>query len=270
MKIIHFEKKPLAELPFLNAGKKPGQVKVDKLPVFEAKVDHLPNGITAIVATSDLQGRALQFNDLEAEPPLLGEIVPFWLREEVLPFFDCIDLSRIAALLAGDFFTVSNADKRGGTGDVSKVWKAFGDCFSWVAGVAGNHDLFGADQLAWIKSQKNLYLLDGDLQEIAGIRFGGLGGIIGNSSKPQRREEVVYLNTLAKILSRNLDILIMHEGPDGNGPEQPGNRKICEAMNRSWPDLVIRGHQHWDQPFAQLPCGTQVLNVDMRVVILTI
>ncbi len=53
--------------------------------------------------------------------------------------------SPVAALLAGDFYTVPALDKRGGTGDVTDVWRAFGECFAWVA---GNHDLFG-DRNIW-------------------------------------------------------------------------------------------------------------------------
>lgn len=33
--------------------------------------------------------------------------------------------------------------------------------------------------------------------------------------------------------------------------------------------LVVRGHSHWDEPLAELKSGTQVLNVDARVVVLT-
>ena len=54
----------------------------------------------------------------------------------------------IGVLLAGDLYTVPALDRRGGSGDVTAVWRAFGDEFSWVVGVAGNHDTFGADLFA--------------------------------------------------------------------------------------------------------------------------
>jgi len=75
--------------------------------------------------------------------------------------------SPVAALLAGDFYTVPALDKRGGTGDVTDVWRAFGECFAWVA---GNHDLFG-DRNIWRPSfVPPLYYLDGETIEVDGIK----------------------------------------------------------------------------------------------------
>jgi hypothetical protein len=80
-----------------------------------------------------------------------------------------------------------------------------------------------------------MHYLDGDVVEVAGLRIGGIGGIIGSPLKPQRRDESNYFQTL----------------------EQHA------------PRLVIRGHKHWPHPLAQFSSGLQVLNVDKRVVILT-
>ncbi len=64
MRILTLEPKPIAELTFLNAGRGPGQYYEDILPVELAWVDQLPDGVAAIVVTSDLQGReALQASD---------------------------------------------------------------------------------------------------------------------------------------------------------------------------------------------------------------
>ncbi len=59
-----------------------------------------------------------------------------------------------------------------------------------------------------------------------------------------------------------------------DGPDVPdfgfrGSPRIRHAFVSSEPTLVVRGHAHWNQPFAELSNGTQVLNVDARVVILT-
>jgi hypothetical protein len=49
--------------------------------------------------------------------------------EQVLPMLGADNSSPVAALLAGDFYTVPALDKRGGTGDVTDVWRAFGRAY---------------------------------------------------------------------------------------------------------------------------------------------
>ena len=76
---------PILEIPFLNAGRGPGGFYVDRLPVLVAAVDRLPDGVDAIVATGDLQGRE-RFEESKGGPPrLLGEVLPRWLSTDVLP-----------------------------------------------------------------------------------------------------------------------------------------------------------------------------------------
>ena len=143
--------------------------------------------------------------------------------EQVLPMLGADNSSPVAALLAGDFYTVPALDKRGGTGDVTDVWRALGECFAWVA---GNHDLFG-DRNIWRHSfVPPLYYLDGETIEVDGIKIGGICGIIGNPSRPQRRTEDDDLRTLEELLSQLLDVLLMHEGPDGRGFGQRGDPRI--------------------------------------------
>ena len=179
MKIIEFHPKPVTTFPFLNAGKGAGQFFEAQLPLHHARVDRLPNGVSAIVVTSDLQGRE-RFQDAPGNAPrLLGEALPRQLRERVLPTLGVTDLSTVAALLAGDFYTVPALDKRGGTGDVTDVWRAFGECFTWVTGVAGNHDLFGDRNMTRPSFVPPLYYLDGETIDVGGFKIGGIGGIIG-------------------------------------------------------------------------------------------
>lgn len=102
-----------------------------------------------------------------------------------------------------------------------------------------------------------------------GLRIGGIGGIIGNPSKPQRREELDYFQTLERILSQKIDVLITHDGPCGTDARQRGDFRIREVLEQCATRLVIRGHKHWPHPLAQFPSGLQVLNVDKRVVIFT-
>ena len=59
----------------------------------------------------------------------------------------------------------------------------------------------------------------------------------------------------------------MHDGPSG-GAGQLGWPLVRTALEQAAPTLVIRGHAFWDSPLATLKNGTQILNVDSRVVIL--
>jgi Icc protein len=269
MRITEFHSEPISTFVFLNAGRGPGQFYGDRLPIHHARVDRLPEGISGVVVTADLQGRERFQDAMGGAPRLLGEVVPQWLVEEVFPLLKIKDPGAVAALLAGDFYTVPALDKRGGTGDVISVWHAFGDCFKWVAGVSGNHDVFGAERNTRPQFSAPLHYLDGDVTEISGICIGGIGGIIGKPSRPQRRTEEDYLRVLDDVLSHGVDVLLMHEGPDGPSSSQPGMLQIRAVLESHEPCLTIRGHAHWDEPFAEFPSGLQVLNVDARVVILT-
>ena len=269
MKIVHFELAPIHEFQFLNAGRGSGDFYEDQLPVHHARVERLPGELKALVVTADLQGRET-FEDSGGGPlRLLGEVLPQRLCEEVLPELGLDDPRQVAALLAGDFYTVPALDKRGGTGDVSGVWNEFRQWFAWVAGVAGNHDLFGDQKKVHPDRIDRLHFLEGDIEVIDGLRIAGLGGIIGNPSKPQRRTEEDYFRTLSSLLRGRPDILLMHDGPDGLESAQPGNSMMRNLLEEEPPGLVVRGHSHWENPFAEFPSGLQVLNVDARVVILT-
>lgn len=269
MKIIRFHSEPIATFLFLNAGRGPGQFYEDRLPIHHAQVDRLPEGISAIVVTADLQGRERFQDGIGGPIRLLGEVVPQRLVEEVFALLNLDDSRQVGVLLAGDFYTVPALDRRGGTGDVTSVWRAFSDSFAWVAGVAGNHDLFGVAQETRLRCHSEMHYLDGETVDVGGLRIGGIGGIIGNPGRPHRRDEDDYLRTLELVLEHQLDVLLMHEGPDGIEPGQRGNSMIRAVLEKQLPLMAIRGHAHWPDPFAQFPGGLQVLNVDARVVILT-
>lgn len=269
MKIVEFQSTPICEIRFLNAGRGPGQFYEDLLPVHVARVDRLPEGTSGIVVTSDLQGRET-FQESSGIPPrLLGEVLPEKLVNEILPLAGMHDASSIGAILAGDFYTVPALDKRGGTGDVTDVWQAFQASFGWVAGVAGNHDVFGTAQHPHLRISPNVFYLDGELIDVADLRVAGIGGIIGKPTKPHRRTEAEYLQVLELLLRQSPDVLLAHEGPDGLESGQKGILQIRERLLQSFDGLVIRGHSHWTMPFCEFPTGLQILNVDARVVILS-
>ncbi len=267
MKILNLHPDPIEVFDFLNAGRRPNQFYVDTLPVYLAEVDRLPDDLAAIVVTADLQGRE-KFPDRRASDQLrlLGEVLPNMLR----PTLESIGISpdsNVGAFLAGDFYTYPDLRGRGGTGDVTQVWHAFADEYSWVAGVAGNHDTFG-ESTRMSSSRSNVYFLDNERAEISGLQCAGLGGVIGNPKKNFRRTEEDFFNAVENLLSLETDVFIMHDGPDFSEPGFRGIQKVREIAEFTKPGLIIRGHSHWPRPFVELAGGVQVLNVDATVAIL--
>lgn len=264
MKILSIEE-PFMQIPFLNAGRGPGQFYVDSLPVHRGKVDELPEGVSALVVTADLQGRQL-FQEANGPIKLLGEVLPDRLAGEILPDMN-LPTGRICVILAGDFYTVPALDKRGGTGDVTKVWEAFAYRFDWVVGVAGNHDQFGElekpDRLP-----DNAHFLDQDHQELDSLILSGVSGIIGNPKRHWRRTADQYGEAILQAVTPSTDVLVLHDGPDAPGVGK-GSPVVREMLNQLPPMLIVRGHAHWKKPLSELENGAQVLNVDARVVVLT-
>ncbi len=268
MRICSIQPEPIDEVPFLNAGRRPGQFHEDRLPILRGEVDRLPEGVDAVIATSDLQGR--QFGKgFPARPlPLLGETLPALLEDEILPRHSLPPPQRVGVFLAGDFFTLPALDRRGGTGDVTEVWRAFGARFAWTAGVAGNHDTFGPKLNHSPRFSGNLHFLDGGHVCLGGLQIAGLGGIIGNPKRVWRRTHDDYVSRLGDLLQQPTDVLLTHDGPNAPEHNLRGDDIVREVVERWRPNLVIRGHDHWKTPFVELGTGVQVLNVDARVVIL--
>ncbi|TWU40006.1 hypothetical protein Q31b_33220 [Novipirellula aureliae] len=267
MRITSIESKLLTEIRFLNSGHGPGDFYNDVVPVHHGYVDALPRGTSAIVVTADLQGRET-FESANGHPlRLLGEVIPGILRADVRPDLS-LPSGDIGVLLAGDFYTVPALDKRGGSGDVRPVWDAFAAEFDWVVGVAGNHDTF-ADGSNRPSFTGPVHFLDNDHATIGGVSIAGLSGIQGNPRRPWRRTEDDYVETLGMLLCEEPAITLLHDGPDVPGKGFRGSPRIREVFEQFENTLVVRGHSHWQEPLAELSCGTQVLNVDARVVILT-
>ena len=267
MKITSLSSDPIVQIPFLNAGRGQGGYYVERLPIFLAAVDELPDELDAVVATANLQGRERFEESPGGAPRLLGETLPQQLAEDILPKFG-IDALRTGSILAGDFYTVPALDKRGGSGDVTKVWEAFGREFRWVVGVAGNHDMFGESLHPNRATSANRHYLDGSCVTLDGLAIAGVGGVIGNPSRAHRRTEDGYVDALLEVLDEPVDILITHDGPEGPERGQRGSPRATYVLNELCPSLNIRGHSHWETPLVNLDGGTQVLNVDCRVVVL--
>jgi Icc-related predicted phosphoesterase len=253
-----FDEEPIGEVRYLNASPRGGTT-VARLPIVRAKVERLADELDAIIACSDLQG-IVRGPGGEAE--LLGVEVAAVLEElafdGVLP-----PAARTGVILAGDLYSVPEANKRGGFGGVVDVWRAFAGCFAWVAGVAGNHDdIDGVAELG-----ANVYLLDGNVAAVDGIRIGGVGGIISEKQKPGRRPETAQLAQIDRVIDAGIDILVLHEGPNGDDAQR-GNSTIRDVIEAGGVGFTVCGHDHWAHALAAHAHG-QILNVDTRVVVMT-
>ena len=270
MRVLSLNTDPIHELSYLNASHGPGGFEEVRLPVLEAAVDHLPESVEAIVATGDLQGRE-RFEDAGGGPLRLpGEVLPGWLAETVFARDGYPRPDQVSVWLAGDLYTVPALDRRGGTGDVTAVWKAMREVFGWVAGVAGNHDLFGTALAVrpHCSRSSRMHFLDGERVSIGGLTIAGVSGIIGNPRRPQRKSEEQYLALVERLLGERPDVLLLHDGPEAPFPGCRGSASVREVAQRCPATLIVRGHAYWPTPLVELVNGTQVLNVDARVVLL--
>jgi 3',5'-cyclic-AMP phosphodiesterase len=261
MHITSISDYPIHQVPFITAASKNGGVTHAILPILIAEVDFLPDGLDAIIATSDLQGIDQQ------NQRLLGYLV----AEELEKLADMGIIpppEKTGIILAGDFY--AQANKRGGVGDVRKVWQAFNRSFRFCVGVGGNHDCFGntLEEVKVFKNQQGIYYLDDDITCIDGLSIAGISGIIGNKTKTFRRQQNQFITAIHQLIKKLPDILILHEGPNNPEAKLKGNESIRAEILTGNDLLVICGHSHWEVPITALSSSVQVLNVDNRVVVL--
>lgn len=270
LRIQAIEDQPFHVLSYRNVA--PGRVvAVEDLHFVRATVDGMPADLDAIVTTADLQGRGLHDRD-DGPPTLLGELVAYEI-DALAELGSLPPLNRVGVLLAGDLFCRPGLDRRGGSGDVRSVWQAFASRCRWVAGVAGNHDVFGPGwsipHLESFKKLDGIVFLDDGKVELDGLTVAGLSGTIGNPRRPFRRLEEDFCERVKRLAATGPDILMMHDGPDVQDTELRGSASVRQVLETSRPTLVVRGHAFWPTPLAPLANGTQVVNVDSRVVVLT-
>ncbi len=268
VRVLSLHAKPIHRIRYINAAPRGRGRESAVLPLLTGVVDALPCGIEALVVTSDLQGVV----PVHGEPNrLLGEaLVDELLRlieHRVLP-----EQQSIGVVLAGDLYSAPGGDKRGASGDVRDVWRAFAETFRWVVGVAGNHDRFGSLQdMRRLQQTPDLHLLDGDTRRLDGLSVGGVGNIIGRSDKPGRVSEGDFVAALDLVLDTEPELLVLHQGPNGHrgqrGCEIVRQRLIDAVPREAGPALVVCGHVHWLEPLATID-DAQVLNVDARAVVL--
>lgn len=269
LRVVALERDPCHAIPYLDAA---GGHRIERrqLPVLRGRVSGLPDGLDALVLAADLQGRSpgnirpqrladgSVLGRNAADPgELLGVEVAAELAarvgSEILPAAP----ERTLVGLAGDLYVVRMLDKRGGLGPVDAVWTAFAAAFAEVVGVLGNHDEMYGTPAGW--------LLDGETVRVAGLRVGGVGGIIGNPAKPLRRRPDAYARALSNVLDGAPQLVLLHQSPEWSDPSCP----ICEMLEVSDDSaLIVSGHRYWREPLMVAPSGRQCLNVDGRVVIL--
>jgi len=155
---------------------------------------------------------------------------------------------------------------------VRSVWYAFREQFKWVAGVAGNHDDFGAfhEKLEFKLKEKDIYFLEKESVEVDDLKIGGVSGIIGTKNKTNRVPEGDFLDYILDRLVKKPDVLLLHHGPSFEEENLWGSPEVREVLELSKrPTLVCFGHCHWSKHLVELSNGTQVLNADGKVFILT-
>lgn len=263
MRIVEIEPEPLHVLRYADAAPG-GGTQARELPILRARASGLPPQIDALLMTSDLQGRAPVISAggaLRLLGEALAEEYAALAELELVP-----DPAFTGVLLAGDLYAAPGADKMGATGDVREVWRAFAAGFRWVAGVAGNHDLFGgAQEQRRFAREAGVHLLDGACVGLDDLRIGGVGGICGRPGKPNRRPVEDFVAAIRQVLAGRPQVLVLHEGPAA-GADQRGSPEVAAALTGRGP-LVLCGHVHWARPLAELPGGAQVVNVDARALV---
>lgn len=268
LRITHIEPEPLERIPSVNAAPGGRRVEYTFVPIYRAYVEGLPESLSGLLVTSDLQGY-----DTDRVPSperrLLGHVVADFVEEmaevEMIP-----ELLGVGALLAGDLYAIPTLDKRGGLGDVEEVWRSFLTRFRWVTGVAGNHDQFGGQcDFEVFEGQANCHPLHGRVIEVDGLRIAGISGVIGTSKKPWRCSPKEWERMATRLLEQEPDILILHQGPENSVKRRKGHPLINEVLARfEHRPLVIFGHCRWPEVVSSLPGGAQLLNVDYRAVLL--
>jgi len=251
MKIIDVPSLPFHTLGYRTSAYG-GKVRKVELPFYKVRVENLPQGVNSIVAMSDLQGRETD----ETQNRLVGEAVANELNLlQEKGRIPSIDL----ALLAGDLYDFPDLRRMGGTGDVTSVLNTFADNIPHVVGVLGNHDLVRKNEL-----KSNIQILDGKVEQVAGLSVGGVSGIIGKSKKNQRKTLAEFDVALKTIFSQHLNIALLHQGPNDPLNGQRGEPAIYDFLASNGNALVIFGHCHWRIPIVEIGNNT-LLNVDNRV-----
>lgn len=252
--IVRVEPVPFHELPHRTSGPS-GKPLRNRLPFHRAWASGLPDGVDALIFTSDLQGRENGGANRLMGVPVADALMAL-VAQGSIP-------QPQAAFLCGDLYDYPDCHKRGGTGPVDEVYQAFAGLTPQVLAVHGNHDEL-ADPKALPRSVE---LLDGQVRTAAGLRVGGVSGIIGNSGRHQRRDESDFVALVDQVTAQSPDLLLLHQGPEDPLRQRRGDPTVTLSLETGFCGLTVFGHTHWEWPWL-IPLGEgQALNVDGRVVV---
>src|SRR5262245_32047065 len=112
MRILSLNSEPIHEIRCLNAGRRPGAFTDARVPVLTGTIAGLPDGMDALVITSDLRARET-FQDAGDQPlRLLGGVLPDQPADDWLPDWGFPPAERTGIILAGDLWTEPALDAR--------------------------------------------------------------------------------------------------------------------------------------------------------------
>ena len=249
--MICSEPELICEIPYRTSSS--GGPRNRRLPVYTVRYRNPGGNEPTFLATADLQGR-------ETAPAnrLLGEFVAAEIARlqetKRLPQFDL-------CLLCGDFYDYPELHKLGGTGDVTSAFNALSHTAGETLAVLGNHDEIKERELS-----TNVRVLDAEICRTRSFTVGGVSGIIGNPRRNNRKTAAEFLAAIDLCTDRRVNVLLLHQGPQGGGADQPGLELINEVMQTRRDLLILCGHCHWDEPFFQE--GENLFcNVDSRVLV---
>ena len=210
------------------------------------------NATPTILATADLQGR-----ERHASNRLLGELA----AEEIIALQELGVLPRFdLCTLCGDFYDYPDLRKLGGTGDVTPVINALSKTAVRTFAVLGNHDEVRESELS-----PEVTILDGNAIKIESLTIAGVSGIVGNPKRNNRKTEDEFLSAVERCSNSRIDILLLHQGPEGPTEAEYGFYKLNEFLKKRADLLVMFGHCHWSEPF-HCECRNLFCNVDARVI----
>lgn len=267
LNVVSIAEEPVEQLPYTAAAPGSRGDIYGYLPVYFGGMLGLPDEVDALILASDLQGVAGHLSADEMHSPrLIGEELPEMLALLLESYCPRCDPERIVVLLCGDLY--GDPAQRGSSGDPLPVWEAFRSHFGTVLGVAGNHDMVTAEGKARLAAAPGIdFYGEPRTAQHSGLNIAGLGGVTGRAGKPNRMSEEEYIGELQKLLRRNPDVLMLHQGPDVPAFGLPGHAGIRRELSAGPPLLLCCGHVHWDRPMAELDNGTQVINTDGRVLV---
>lgn len=247
MRISDFDSAPMHWMPYQTSGPG-GKIRDTELPFHHATLD-AGSADQTLLFTSDLQGR------------VQGDLLGVALAEELEMLIELGEIPSLDGIvLVGDLYDHPDLAKLGASGDVKEVYEALG-AIAPVISVLGNHDRLE-------EVPEGSIVLDGDVCDWQGLRVGGVGGIVGQPSRPMRRTIEDFQKLLKRVLAKRPDLLLLHQGPTGVESGQRGLDEIAEVLPRGRKGLAVFGHCHWATPMCMLG-ELQCLNVDARVVIAT-